>query len=326
MPGVFAFGEHKPCNRSDQGSEFGSRGSFDMTLLSRLGYSPRKSKKQIVADTSISPGDISIVIPVKNNQPGIDSFLRTLEAKTEENSCPLEVVIVDNNSDVPVSIQGSCAFDARVVSCKDLGPAAARNFGVRESLGSWILFLDSDCIPTETTVSGYATKHTVHVGFAGTITSANSGHLSDYYDTKEILMAPEAIDSGNVRPDYLITANCLIYRAAFDQIGGFDVGFVRAGGEDIDIAFRLLEIGSLDYQFNSVVRHDYSEYLSSFVERFYRYGLGNRQLAVKYRLKLFPMPFLPEKITFRNCLLAFLQYVAMSVGYVVAIMRQERRN
>jgi hypothetical protein len=45
-----------------------------MTLLSALGFQPRK-RMEMIAPTSISYTDISIVIPVKNNQKGITLFL-----------------------------------------------------------------------------------------------------------------------------------------------------------------------------------------------------------------------------------------------------------
>lgn len=286
-----------------------------MTLLSRLGYSPEKSRTPLLPDTRISVDQISIVIPVKNNQKGIDCFLQELDLNTGIDKCPREVVIVDNNSDIPVVVVGSYAFPVLVVECSIPGPAAARNAGVRAASGVWMLFLDSDCIPTESTVSGYAIDHTNHVGFAGNIQSANLGILAEYYDSQEILIAPEAIDEDCMRPDYLVTANCLIHKGAFDRVGGFDESFSRAGGEDIDIAFRLLEIGTLDYQLASYVKHEFSTNLYSFAERFYRYGLGNRHLSKKFGLRLTPLPFFPQKITAINCLLAILQYTFMSIGF-----------
>ncbi|MDO6806512.1 hypothetical protein Q4595_28905, partial [Wenyingzhuangia sp. 1_MG-2023] len=83
---------------------------------------------------------------------------------------------------------------------------------------------------------------------------------------------------------------------------------------DIDIAFRLLEIGELDYQFNSVTRHEFDDGVAGFVKRFKRYGRGNKQLAIKYNLDLLPTFFFPKKISFFNVLLAVIQFLAMRYG------------
>ena len=100
-------------------------------------------------------------------------------------------------------------------------------------------------------------------------------------------------------------------QSAIDYIGYFDASFQQAGGEDIDLAFRLLEVGELEYCFESVTNHNFDDGLLGFVKRFIRYGKGNRQLAIKYGLNLIPRPFLPQKLTLVNVLFAQLQFLSM---------------
>lgn len=45
-----------------------------MTLISKFNYQPKK-KANLIAPINIKPSDISIVIPVRDNQKGIDLFL-----------------------------------------------------------------------------------------------------------------------------------------------------------------------------------------------------------------------------------------------------------
>jgi len=45
-----------------------------MTLITKLGFKPQK-KANLIASGQIQASDISIVIPVRNNQKGIDLFL-----------------------------------------------------------------------------------------------------------------------------------------------------------------------------------------------------------------------------------------------------------
>lgn len=285
-----------------------------MTLLSRIGYKPKISERLSGIPHCIQAADISVIVPVKNNQAGVDRLLKELFRHTPRQHLPKEILIVDNNSDTPIEVASAYGI-VHVVKCTTPGPAAARNAGLKASSGSWSLFIDSDCIPTPTMLMGYETEKNIHVGYAGHVNPKNHGALSRYYTSQEILIPPKAVDNNRERPDYLVTANCLILNDALALIGGFDEGFHQAGGEDIDIAFRLLTIGSLCYQFSSVVEHDYSESIFDFVKRFYRYGKGNRKIAAKYSLDLRPSLFKPQDRSLVNSILAVFQFLSLSAGY-----------
>lgn len=285
-----------------------------MTLLSTLGYAPQK-KNTIPVEENINANDISIVIPVKNNQSGISRFLQVFEEVTPKKFYPSEIIIIDNNSDVSIKIPGKYPVKLVLSKCKPVGPASARNKGVEISDRDWILFTDSDCIPTESTISGYCRNDNRVLAYAGGIDIVSNDILSKYYCSQETLIPPEAKHAEKVRPDYLVTANCLIQKSAIEFVGGFDSNFKQAGGEDIDLAFRLLEIGELDYQFNSITRHEFDDGITGFVKRFKRYGRGNKQLAIKFKLNLKPKIFFPQKCTVSNIILAVIQFLAMRYGY-----------
>lgn len=285
-----------------------------MTLLSTLGYAPQK-KDFIPVNENINANEISIVIPVKNNQPGISRFLQVFEEVTPKEYYPLEIIIVDNNSDSEINIPDRFPVKLILSKCLPIGPASARNKGIEISKGKWILFTDSDCIPTWKAISGYCKTDNIVIAYAGGIDIVSNDILSNYYKTQETLIPPEAKYAESIRPDYLVTANCLIQKNAIEFVGGFDPAFKQAGGEDIDIAFRLLEVGELDYQFNSITRHEFDDGITGFISRFKRYGRGNKQLAIKYNLNLKPRPFMPLHISFANVFLALLQFLAMRYGY-----------
>ena len=286
-----------------------------MTLLSTLGYCPKK-KDRIPPLKQIECSEISVVIPVKDNQAGIDLFITEFITVTSEINYPKEIIIVDNNSREPLRVNQSYPISVKVFSCSEVGPAAARNVGVRNASGQWILFTDSDCIPTSTMISGYCRTDNSALGYAGGINILSEDPLSKYYKTQEILIPPEATYYDHERPDYLVTANCLIMKSAIVHVGYFDINFKQAGGEDVDLAFRLLEIGELEYCFDSVTKHNFDDGLVGFIKRFIRYGKGNRQLAHKYNLNLQPRPFIPQGVTIYSCLLALLQYSTMLNGYL----------
>lgn len=87
---------------------------------------------------------VSIIIPCHNAEKWIGSAIKSAIDQTWR---PIEVIVVDDGStDSSLSV---CAMFAanpnfRIITQKQLGAAAARNTGIRESKGSWIQFLDAD--------------------------------------------------------------------------------------------------------------------------------------------------------------------------------------
>lgn len=88
---------------------------------------------------------ISIVIPLYNKEK---SIAQTLESVLRQNDTDYEVVIVDDAStDCSYAIAKDYASrDSRIRLFKQEngGPSKARNTGVRNAKGDWILFLDAD--------------------------------------------------------------------------------------------------------------------------------------------------------------------------------------
>lgn len=287
-----------------------------MTMISRLGFVPTK-KQNIQSDLLCLTEDITIIIPVKDNQIGIDLFLTTFFETQKQESFPKEIIIVDNNSNPAIKLQNNFyPIRVQLLTCNKVGPASARNFGVKNSTTNWILFTDSDCVPTNSLLTGYLKVQNNSVGYAGNIKSLRQDFISKYYEEQEILVPPKVYENGNKpRPDYLITANCLVWRQAFDKVGGFDETIKIAGGEDIDLGFKLLNIGQLTYAFDSIAKHNFGDGLKDFKERFKRYGYGNKIISDVYKLDLTPKIFKPNKQTLLNYILAFLQFIWLTRGY-----------
>lgn len=287
-----------------------------MTMISRLGFKPTKGQT-IISDLLRTTEEVTIIIPVKDNQNGIDLFLTTFFTTHSIDNFPREIIIVDNNSSPKIEFKRTdFPIPVRLLSCNKIGPASARNIGVQHSQTKWILFTDSDCVPTSSLLTGYFKVQNGSVGYAGNIKAQGQDILSKYYEQQEILLPPKVYERLNEpRPDYLVTANCLVWRAAFDKVGGFNEAIKIAGGEDIDLGFRLLNIGQLTYAFDSVAKHNFGDGLRDFRERFVRYGYGNKIISKIYDLDLKPKTFRPNRRTPINFILAFMQYVWLTVGY-----------
>jgi GT2 family glycosyltransferase len=261
-----------------------------------------------------------MVMPVKDNLAGVSRFLQGLWDSTSSDDytgLPAELIIVDNNSTralrLPLIAHAHPdRISMRVIRCSTPGPAAARNAGVAVSTKAWIQFVDSDCIPQHGFVSGFGAAMDGSVAYAGAVRALGNDALSRYYETQCILEPPRD-DVG--RPRYLVTANALVWRAAFERVGGFRESFKLAAGEDVDLALRLREVGTLAYAPKAIVLHDFEPALVAFWERFERYGAGNRQVEGLHDLDLMPRPFAPIRQSAFNWVAASLQYLAMAKGY-----------
>lgn len=287
-----------------------------MTLISRLGYKPRKIKT-IISDRLKTTRDITIVIPVKNNQKGVDLFLNEFIKTHSKFSYPQEIIIVDNNSNPAIEIDNkNFPIPIKLIKCFKAGPAAARNTGVKHVKTNWVLFTDSDCVPTESLLTGYLNVQNGAIGYAGNIKAYGGDIISKYYEQQEILIPPKVHEQNeHPRPDYLVTANCLVWRKAFEEVGGFAEGIKIAGGEDIDLGFKFLNIGQLSYAFDSIAKHNFDDGIIGFRERFIRYGYGNKIISRFYKLDLKPTIFKPNKKSLINFVLAFMQYFWLLKGY-----------
>ena len=265
-----------------------------MTLISRLVFfkdkkTPKKSSERIKTD------EISIVIPVKDNQKGIDTYLQKFFETHNQDRLPREIVIVDNNSTPSITIRDEFqkkGIEIKLIKCLKPGPAAARNKGANIATGNWLLFNDSDCIPTKSLLTGYKNADNFSVAYAGNIKALGNDSLSRYYESQEILIPLKTYDeNGQFVPQYLITANSLIWKPAFDQINGFNEKIGIAGGEDVDFGLRISEIGTLSYAFDSIAIHNFSDGLLGFIKKIwfgYSRFLGYFEDLAQTRCTLYP--------------------------------------
>jgi len=292
-----------------------------MTLISRLVFFKNKKKTLSKSSDRIRVDEVSIIVPVKDNQKGVDNYLDNFFVTHQYDNFPKEIIIVDNNSKPAIQIcrRHLASGLVKLLSCKTLGPAAARNFGALNSSGQWILFNDSDCIPTNSFLTGYVKADNGSIAYAGNIHSVGNDRLSKYYESQEILIPLKTYnDKGEFVPQYLITANTLVWRQAFIEINGFNENIKIAGGEDVDFGLRLSQVGHLSYAFGSILLHDFSDGIVGFYKRFKRYGQGNRIVEHLWQTDMKPRPFRPNKRTLTNEVFAKLQYIFLLYGYLKA--------
>lgn len=287
-----------------------------MTFISQFGYTPN-IRKQILGPLEARHDEISIVIPVKDNQRGIETFLESFFQTQDSDSFPREIIIVDNSepeTSIPSFSQGY-DLPISVIHCYEKGPAAARNLGWNKARGKWILFTDSDCIPHKQWIEGYFDAINGSLGYAGIVRAHGSDIVSQYYESQKILVPPPFQYKGITYPEFLITANALVWKSALEEIRGFNEEIQIAAGEDVDLGFRLREVGNISYAPDSLIHHNFDDGLKGFMRRFKRYGEGNKKIAELYKLDMKPKPFKPVKKTLLHYFLAWIQYYCLYKGY-----------
>jgi glycosyltransferase involved in cell wall biosynthesis len=260
--------------------------------------------------------NISLIIPVKDNQSGINRFLKAFFELHEPSQFPKEIIIVDNNSKIPVVIDNDFlnkGIPIDVYKCEKPGAAAARNLGIKHSSSEWLLFSDSDCIPTSTFISGYLNPEMKAVAYGGNVLALNDSWLDKFYNTEGILLPP-IYDN---KPIYVVTANALILKEAIIKCGYFNETFKTAGGEDSELGFKLLKIGDILFNENSLIIHDFGKGLIIFCKRFYHYGKGEKQIGIIHNIYRRPELRRPKSRTLSNYIAQALSYVFKCIGYYV---------
>jgi hypothetical protein len=172
-----------------------------------------------------------------------------------------------------------------VAAAKRQSSYHARNRGAAAGSQPWLLFLDADVEPVPDLLDRYLAvdpeaRTAVLAGAVRDLGSASGREsLAGRYARVRRL-----IDQANTlhmaRP-YAKTANCLVRREAFEQVGGF-VDDVRSGG-DADLCFRLREAGwELEPRPAASVDHASRRRLLGLLGQRARHGSGAEWLEHRY--------------------------------------------
>lgn len=258
---------------------------------------------------------IDVVLPVKNDNPGLVRTLRSLRFLHPK---PRRVIIVDGSKTprarkwAQVEMQDSGIPIQVLNRPNDVGPARARNAGLRQAKG-WVYLTDADCVHARGTLALLARERNESesdvVAVAGPVGGQGEGPVARYMTEQGNLSPP--FDAG--RPQAFVTASVLLYRPAVAAAGWFDERFPAAGGEDFDLAFRMLRLGRIGWAPQAKVFHHFREDLGAFDERFHRYGVGLRLLGHKWGADFSPYRFRAASAELQY--LADRQFEMMRAGY-----------
>lgn len=161
---------------------------------------------------------VSVVVPALNEEARIGGCIEALKNQNYPSS-KVEIIVVDNNStdrtaDYVRSLGVTCLFERKQ------NAEAARNTGVRGSSGEILAFTDADCRPTKDWLRFAVAKlHSAdlvagHIKFSF---AAKTPTVWEMYDAVFNLQHVQSVGERGIA----FTANLLVRRHVFDELGGF---------------------------------------------------------------------------------------------------------
>lgn len=179
---------------------------------------------------------VSIIIPAFNEEKNIDKCLRSIK-KLDIPKDQYEVIVVDNGStDKTVEIAES--FGAQVFTKPKINISSLRNFGTSIARGDIFAFIDADCVLDRYWLTEALKELEIEeIGATGSNCrlKGNGTWISKAWEFNK----RSKLQRCDV--DWIQSANLIIKRKCFEDVGGFDDRLSVC--EDSDICYRIKDKG-----------------------------------------------------------------------------------
>jgi len=228
-----------------------------------------------------------VVIPVFNGMSTLPACLDSLEA--QDYPIPFEVIIVDDGSS-----DGSGDYaesrGVKVIRQENRGPGLARNTGVKEAQGEYLVFTDDDCILDRDFITEIVRPlpGTGIIGSQGVLYTKQKSIVArfiqhEYSERHELQSSADYLD-------WVATYGACYEKAPFLEAGGFNDTY---SSEDCELSFRLSEKGfKMVFAANAKLQHKHFENFFKFVR--YKY---KRAYWTIWLYKQFPNRLVKDKMT-----------------------------
>jgi len=220
---------------------------------------------------------VTVVLPVRNNEKTIGAVLEGLKSQTYRN---IEVIVIDGSSE-DRTVEIASKFNVKILKEDAKGPNYARNLGIKNARGEFIVFIDGDCKPDSQWVEkilGPLSDPKVGV-VGGTIDVWNSSsYLARYGHFAKIPVMPRfearMVQNMNRFNELPVSTSMATRKEVFDKTGLFDESY-RGGFEETEFLWRVVKSGfDLVDDPLAVVYHWNRETLSGLLSQTWRYGIG----------------------------------------------------
>jgi glycosyltransferase involved in cell wall biosynthesis len=221
---------------------------------------------------------VTVVVPTHDRPAALERCLAGL-VQQDYPAGSFELIVVDDGSTRPVTVCAEVCARVRVtvVRQNQSGPAAARNVGVQHAVGSFIAFIDDDCVAERGWLAALVSTLTDHPG-AGAGGHVLNGLATNAWSEASQLLVGFLYGYYNREPEsarFLTSNNLAFPRIGLVDVGGFDPVYQRAAGEDRELCDRWTRLGRrLIYVPDARVSHAHPLTLRTFWRQHYTYGRG----------------------------------------------------
>jgi glycosyltransferase involved in cell wall biosynthesis len=277
--------------------------------------------------------DLSIVIPTYNRPNFLLECINSiLNQNTRHN---FEIIVICDGTDSRIDklmLKFKKLKNIKYFVQKKLGPAAARNVGIKHSRAKIITFLDDDCIVNKNWIENILLAHKKHPNInhaiAGRLDPVTNCLVSEF--SKGLESRASADNSTIFYPS--MVNNVSYKRETLNKIKGFDESFKNASGEDVEYNYRLYNknIRTI-YVENILIKHHYPEKIVPMLKQQFRFGTTRPMLMIKtndypfkkkpywlYIIKRIATPFADPFLRLRYALTKKKKYaiVYLFIGYL----------
>ena len=256
---------------------------------------------------------VSIIIPTYNSGKTLAKCLKSIH---DQSYTFYEVIIVDSFSN-DNTLKTAKEFEAKIIQQK-CNPALARNIGVANSTGKYILFLDSDQVLSKSVIEECVKKcRNEKVGmvripevFIGkSFWSRCSAVWKNYYEKVEQLYgASENLVHGE--PRFLI-------KEQITRVGMLDAALLW--GEDYDLYEKLKKANIKEASCKSKLYHYELPSIRKILIKNLRYGKSMPIFLQQTKKQIFPLMIRHALLTFREVFRNFKKSPAIIAGCAILL-------
>lgn len=169
---------------------------------------------------------ISYVTCTRNRTAELVRTIRTLDDLHHGRPEPVEFVIADNDSDIPIGgTLPESSIPIRVVRLPENIGAAARNYAAQEAQYDWLVMLDDDSAPKD----------------LGHLNALSRADAQTAVVTADITLPDGSRERGGL-PEVLVGCGAAVRKRAYLDAGGYDPSFFFAA-EEPDLCARIIADG-----------------------------------------------------------------------------------
>ena len=212
---------------------------------------------------------LSIIIPTHNSQNTITNLLISIHTTQFKYFKNIEVIIVDDDSsdktrNLVRKLVEKLKYKLILYPLrKNLGPAKARNYGVKKAKGKYVLFLDSDVVLAKSTL-----RYVYQLAKDEKV-KAFTGIWHYQQKTNQFFPNFKAmrdwvywfIEREKYARYYLFSTRIAgIEKRLFQTIGGFDETFPEPTVEDIELTYRIEKQAKIRFSPELIVYHEFEDF------------------------------------------------------------------